>query len=776
MNRDIAIQYARNGWKVVPLHTPQGAACSCGQAGCGKRGKHPRIPKWQEATCDVTTVEGWWAQWPDANIGLRLDGLIVLDVDGAEGVDSLAALEANHGPLVARAQQRSGSGGWHYLFEAVAGVDKRIKFKAGLDLLTGAGCYIVVEPSLHASGGTYHWVDTDSPANTPRTQLPLAAPPSWLLNAAANQKPQSTKRPAGERVAVERLLSLALEKIGAGSGRNDAGLFFYGQMRDNGYTKDEAYLTLREWVTSANSATPGQDKYTLTEAQATLNSAYRREPRDPWTEPGKRANTAKLLEDLSEDIELFHTAKGEAFALVPVNDHVECWAVDSKTFKGILTNRYFKKQNSTPGRDALQSFIDLLCARAAFDGPEKQTYLRFAHVDQRAYLDLANDCWQVIEIDAQGWRILPQSPVCFRRVAGMKPLPTPVRGGSLTALRRFINAQDDRHFVLMASWLVGTFLPKGAFPVLLIQGVHGSAKSGTTAILRNLVDPVTVPLSALPRDERELAIIANNSGAIAFDNVSGVHQWLSDAFCRIATGAGFRTRTLHTDADEQLFETRRPLLLNGIDDIASRADLLDRGIGVYLRRISDTQRKTEDEIQTEFVSAQGALLGALLEAVSAGLRNLPSIKLSSLPRMADFAKWISACEPALPWEPGTFMRTYLEMRQKTAELSVENDMVAQALLRMVHAERANVWEGTSEELLAELNRRVPYDRRDGMRSWPGTPASLGRWLRRAEPSLLAVGATLSARRGGKDRTRLLRVEYRDPDQGTLLPWPEQDAA
>ena len=551
---------------------------------------------------------------------------------------------------------------------------------------------------------------------------------------------------------------------------------FFGQLRDNRYTKDESYLTLREWVTRANELTPGQEKYALAEAQATLRSAYSREARQPWDqEPSKRPNTARILEDLSEDIELFHSPKGEAFTLVPVNDHVECWAVDSKTFKGILTSRYFKKQNATPGREA--SKVSLTCCAR---GPRSMARrnrrtcgsLTWGNARTWTLPTIHGRWWKSTQ---HGWRVLPQSPVCFKRVAGMKPLPIPVEGGSLTALRRFINAQDDRHFVLMASWLVGTFLPKGAFPVLLIQGVQGSAKSGTTAILRNLVDPVTVPLSALPRDERELAITANNSGVIAFDNVSGVHQWLSDAFCRIATGAGFRTRTLHTDADEQLFETRRPLLLNGIDDIASRADLLDRAIGVYLRRIEDTQRKTEDEIQTEFASAQGAILGVLLAAVSTGLRNLPSTKLSSLPRMADFAKWVSACEPALPWESGTFMREYLDSRQKAAELSVENDMVAQALLRMVQTARSSVWEGTSEELLSELKQRVPSDRRD-FTSWPKTPASLGRWLRRAEPCLLALGVTLSARRAkDKLRTRVIRVQY-SADYQKVLPFSEQEAA
>jgi hypothetical protein len=723
-------------------------------------------------------VAAWWKQWPDANVGLRLDNLIVLDVDGAEGLESLAKLEAEHGILDPPVRQRSGSGGWHYLYEAVPGVEKRIKFRPGLDLLTGPGSYVVAAPSLHASGGRYEWVDEHSPLSAHRATIPLAVPPGWLLTAALTEKPKTApraKRPAGEpRVTVERILSMALEKVKAGEARNNTGLWFFAQLRDNDYTRDEAMLTLRDWVAKANEATPGEDRYTLTEAKASLRSAYTKDPREPW-DTAKRTNTAKILEGLSCDIELFHSPKGEAFARVPVNGHLECCAIESKTFKGVLTSRYFRQQNATPGRDALQSFTDLLCARAVFDGLERETYLRFAHVGQRAYLDLANDAWQVVEIDADGWRVSPESPVCFRRVAGMKALPTPEQGGSLDTLRRFINAREDAHWVLMIAWLVGVFLPKGSFPILLLQGSQGSAKSTTATLLRNVVDPATVPLSAPPRDERELAITATNSGIVAFDNLSGVHQWLSDALCRIATGAGFRTRTLHTDADEQLFETRSPLLLNGIDEIASRADLLDRGIGVTLSRISDEQRKTEEEVQTGFHAAHGAILGALLTAISWGLRNLPSTKLSSLPRMADFAKFVIACEPALPWKPGTFMREYLDSRQQAAVVSVDNDPVAQTLLRMAQGLRPSIWEGRAEELLSELNKRIPFDRREAMK-WPTTPASLGKWLRRAEPSLLAVGVTLTEDRSrNRARTRLLRVEY-SPDQQKLLQWPEQGAA
>jgi len=80
------------------------------------------------------------------------------------------------------------------------------------------------------------------------------------------------------------------------------------------------------------------------------------------------------------------------------------------------------------------------------------------------------------------------------------------------------------------------------------------------------------------REERDLVIAANNSHVLAFDNLSGLPHALSDAFCRLATGASFGLRQLYTDADEVLFQAARPILLNGIDDVIGRSDLADRAL------------------------------------------------------------------------------------------------------------------------------------------------------------------------------------------------------
>ena len=85
-------------------------------------------------------------------------------------------------------------------------------------------------------------------------------------------------------------------------------------------------------------------------------------------------------------------------------------------------------------------------------------------------------------------------------------------------------------------------------------------------------------------------IAANNGHVLAFDNLSGLPSWLSDALCRLATGSSFARRQLFTDEDEILFHATRPVILNGIEDVVCRADLADCAVFLTLGPISDDRR------------------------------------------------------------------------------------------------------------------------------------------------------------------------------------------
>ena len=221
----------------------------------------------------------------------------------------------------------------------------------------------------------------------------------------------------------------------------------------------------------------------------------------------------------------------------------------------------------------------------------------------------------------------------------------PIPGGSLEALTSFFNVANRDDFVLVVAWLLAALRHGGPYPLLAVSGEQGSAKTVFSKMLRGLIDPNAAPVRTGPREERDLFIAASNGHLLAFDNLSDLPPWMSDALCRLASGGSFAVRQLYTDRDEVLFQAARPIILNGIEDVITRPDLADRAIFLTLPHLQEERRRAEKEIWRDFETAQPRILGALLDAASHGLRALPEVRLEQLPRMADFALWATACEP-----------------------------------------------------------------------------------------------------------------------------------
>ena len=352
---------------------------------------------------------------------------------------------------------------------------------------------------------------------------------------------------------------------------------------------------------------------------------------------GRREPTqADILVELAADVDLSHAPDGTAFADVDINGHRETWPLRSTGLRRWLARCFFEKTQGAPSSEALQSALNVIEAKAHFDSPERIVHIRVGGLDGRLYLDLGDEAWRAVEIDVNGWRVIDNPPARFRRAAGMQPLPMPVPGGSAETLRSFLNVQSDADFVLVVAWALACLRNCGPYPVIVLSGEQGSAKSTFSAILRALLDPNTAPLRALPREDRDLFIAASNGHVLAFDNVSGLPAWISDTLCR-----------LYSDMDEVLFDAARPVILNGIEDIVTRPDLADRAVFLTLEPIPEERRRPEAELWAAFEAERPRILGVLLDAVVEGLKRLPDTHLPKLPRMADFALWATACETAL---------------------------------------------------------------------------------------------------------------------------------
>jgi hypothetical protein len=446
----------------------------------------------------------------------------------------------------------------------------------------------------------------------------------------------------------------------------------------------------------------------------------------------------------------FHTATGTALIDIEIEGHRETWPVRGKQLRAWLRRRYYQETRGA----LIRSMVDLLEARAQFDAPERTVHVRLAEHEGRIYLDLADKEWRAVEIRADGWGVVSSPPMRFRRAAGMLPLPLPQRGGSIDALAPFLNLPAANDFVLAVAWLLAVQRPSGPYPLLAVAGEQGSAKTTLTKILRALIDPNVAPARSLPREERDLMIAANNGHVLAVDNLSGLPSWLSDAFCRLASGGSFALRQLFTDEDEIFFHATRPAILNGIEDVVCRPDLADRAIFLTLDSISDDRRRPEKELWREFEIARPRILGALLDGVVHGLQRLPRTRLGKLPRMADFAVWGTACETAF-WPPGTFICAYDANLRAAIDGVIEADPVA-TFVRKIMAERST-WVGKASDLVqARMDDKNAPNR---AAAWPTNPRALAA---RCQTFLRTAGIEIAFSREGRMGSRMIRMTARKP--------------
>jgi len=501
-------------------------------------------------------------------------------------------------------------------------------------------------------------------------------------------------------------------------------------------------------------------------------------------EPAKKAKESKktdlLIRLALENIELFHTPNDESFASIKINGHCENILVDSKLFRKFLMRLYYKRMNGVLGGQALKDAVDFLSAKALFDSPELALHLRYAEHEGAIYIDLGNDAWNQVYINRYGWTVIESkdSPVKFKRTQGMKAMPIPSKEGKIEDLRQFLNIENESDWVLIVAWLIGAMKPTGPYPILMIQGEQGTAKSTTAKLLKDFVDPSVVPLQSLPRSEHDLAIAVSNSWLNNYDNQSEMPNHLSDGCCRIATGGGFRTRSLYTNDDEMLFNSVRPQIFNGITDIATRPDLADRALTIYLMPIPKEKRISEMQLMEKWELRKAGIFGALCDALSIALAKYKNIKLKWLPRMADFAIWASAAESSFGWKEGTFMREYENNRHRLIDIAIEADPVALAVIDMIEKENGYKWSGKASDLLEALKSQVG-DQVTRLKSWPKQPNFLSNKLRRCATSLREKGISIEWTKSGdriititKTALTVQTAHYDHDEQDLNKPEPE----
>jgi hypothetical protein len=483
--------------------------------------------------------------------------------------------------------------------------------------------------------------------------------------------------------------------------------------------------------------------------------------------PKGKSHFTKLINlTLASGAELFRSPEGDLYATVSIGETKETLLLTEKPFRNWLARAYFIATKGGVSGGAIADAVMALSGSAYASGRIHSVYTRVAAFPSSVYLDLCRDDRQVLAILPEGWSVMPApDQIRFVRRSGTLPLPTPIRAGrSLTTLLpSVINISPQGPSpMLLTAWLIGCLRGLKPFPILVVTGEHGTGKTSACRTCRLLIDPSQANLSLTPKEPRDLVIQARNAHVLGFDNLSFIQDWLSDALCAIATGAGFRTRTLTTDTTETIFSSANPIVLNSIADIVRRGDLMDRAITIALEPISDAERRTEADMEAMFRAVQPEILGGLADAVSHALRH--PVTLKTLPRMADFATTVESAAPALDWKPGAFLKAYAENRETAVAAMVDGDLLIgamQELKTLVTADQDGKveWVHTSTELWKSIALLIDEARKKEM---PKTPQLLIGHLRRLAPTLRSLGIHVQepkVERVGEKLERLMRIEY-----------------
>jgi hypothetical protein len=462
----------------------------------------------------------------------------------------------------------------------------------------------------------------------------------------------------------------------------------------------------------------------------------------------------------------FQTDDKTVYAEVTTGSKLDTWPIDSTDFRDFLRRSIYERDSVTISADALTQAIATIGAINKNICPEKQIYVRAAKQDGAVYLSMSDRDCRAVKITAAGWEITQTYPVRFKAGAGVA-IPDPVRGGSLELLRELCNFNFDT-WVLMLTFLIQWLYSTKGYPILFLVAEANSGKTTIAEALKKLVDPSSVNIMPRVPDERDLAIHASRRRVILIDNVSRFDEAQSNNLCCIATGAGFSTRTLQSNDQETVLPLNNPMIFTGIADMASKGDLLSRGLTAKLQTPPPDKMMSQEAFADRFEAIRPGVSGALFDLLSQVLAVLPTVQgtYKGRERFGTFVELGLAIEQVLGWPVGTVLRVIGDGRESAHEATIEASPVGLALMDMMTG--AEVWTGSATTLLTKLTGMVPENVARG-KFWPSDPTRLSRKLSELRASFAALGLEITSTKSSGARLVAIKRVPTAPTQTAILP-------
>lgn len=479
----------------------------------------------------------------------------------------------------------------------------------------------------------------------------------------------------------------------------------------------------------------------------------------------KNISVEEIVEELKKENLLFHDVE-DGIGYIAVNGKGDqVFKIESLACQKWLRNWFVKKYKRYGiNRRNLDEICAHLASTAEIDGDGQELGVRlFRTLDEYGDLkeilyDTKNN-WAV-KVDANGWSLIPTPPRFKHFPHQLKQcLPEETGSRNLDILREFVNIEDDSDWLVFLVFAVSLFIPDSPTVLLAMNGDMGAGKSESLRMLIKLVDPSSLMdgMKMTWRTE-DLVRYASKNAVLFFDNLSKITDNQSDDLCKICTGGALTARKLYTDDDEMVYRVRKPVLISGIPRLIHRADLNDRSIILSVKRIPESKRKTQAELDACFRAAKPQILGTIFNVLSDAIKKYKTIQPKEHPRSADWYKGACAIAASLDgYSQSKFELAFKKVKDRQLEYALEESPVAMAAKFLVD-KCGGEWYGTATELLdfkivsneVLSNDDISYIQYlQDHPAWPKNASVLGKELARCRPTLDALGIDMIHGENGK---------------------------
>lgn len=358
--------------------------------------------------------------------------------------------------------------------------------------------------------------------------------------------------------------------------------------------------------------------------------------------------------------------------------------------------------------------------------------------------------------------------VLFKRPNNLDPLPTPNLSASpiesFNALRQLCLHIPEESVWLLWYGIAYNLTALPDKPLIILKGFQGSGKTAISNLIKKVIDPSKCDSLSAPKDEQDLMIQANQNWVLYYDNLSpkAITSDISDYLCKMSTGSGFMTRTLYTNSEATMFKAMRPVVINGIENVARRPDLLDRALIIDVPEIPEDLRISREEQAAKTSLLLPIILGGIMNALKEYLQVVENNYSSTvkLLRMADFHKFAVTLEHACLL-PSNITEVYTQNRVESTEDVATSDPICLCIMSLLtDPSRKGIWKGTATELLNILTHIKnhsyhEYLKETSKEAWVSSPKHLSERLKRITPALRTQGYVIEVKKSNGVRSIII---------------------